>query len=364
MPSSLPISVVKYETGMNPANISRLLLCLLFFFASGTLAEDGEALYEAHCAICHGSDGTGGVGVPLAMPDFLRQSSDRYLRHTIREGRPGRIMPAFNHLSDAQIDSIVHYIRHWAPDIEAPRWSQAPVTGDSLKGQQLYTQHCQVCHGKQGRGGKGTGVMFSRKKDLPIMAPAIGNPGFLHAASDQMIRNIIVNGRPGTPMQAAANLGLDDSDVNHLVSYIRSLQDRPEDHSMDVSKEPAALIYESDYSFEETIANVKRAAKGMNFRLIRDQPLDQGLVKHGQESRHHMMVYFCNFEFLYQALAIDPRAGLFLPCRVTVVEQDGKVKVMSINPKRLSRLFNNNQLDHACDEMYRLYSSILEEATL
>jgi len=38
--------------------------------------------------------------------------------------------------------------------------------------------------------------------------------------------------------------------------------------------------------------------------------------------------------------------------------------VMSINPKRLSHLFNNAELDRACDEMYKLYEEILEEATL
>ena len=65
-----------------------------------------------------------------------------------------------------------------------------------------------------------------------------------------------------------------------------------------------------------------------------------------------------------RALALDPRVGLFLPCRVTVVERDGKVLVMSINPKRLSHLFNNAELDRACEEMFQVYSDILEEATL
>ena len=128
--------------------------------------------------------------------------------------------------------------------------------------------------------------------------------------------------------------------------------------------EPAMLMMESPYTLEETVEAVKRAAVGKNFRLIRDQILEDGLFPSEQQNTRQVMVYFCNFQFLYDALALDPRVGLFLPCRVTVVEREGKVLVMSINPKRLSRLFNNAELDRACDEMHKLYSEILEESTL
>ena len=37
---------------------------------------------------------------------------------------------------------------------------------------------------------------------------------------------------------------------------------------------------------------------------------------------------------------------------------------MSINPKNLSHLFNNTELDKACQKMHDLYSDIMEEATL
>jgi cytochrome c oxidase cbb3-type subunit 3 len=37
---------------------------------------------------------------------------------------------------------------------------------------------------------------------------------------------------------------------------------------------------------------------------------------------------------------------------------------MSINPKYLSQLFNNSELDGACDEMQKIYRDILEESTL
>ena len=41
-------------------------------------------------------------------------------------------------------------------------------------------------------GGKGTGVTFSRKRDLPVIAPALNNVGFLASASDNMIKDTIM----------------------------------------------------------------------------------------------------------------------------------------------------------------------------
>ena len=55
---------------------------------------------------------------------------------------------------------------------------------------------------------------------------------------------------------------------------------------------------------------------------------------------------------------------MFLPCRVTVVERAGKVQVLSINPLRLSKLFNNDELKEACKQMYGVYRDLMENATL
>ena len=36
---------------------------------------------------------------------------------------------------------------------------------------------------------------------------------------------------------------------------------------------------------------------------------------------------------------------------------------MVINPKRLSAIFNNSELNLLCDQMYKIYVDIIEEAT-
>jgi cytochrome c oxidase cbb3-type subunit 3 len=342
-----------------------ILMSLVVANLSQAAPPDGAHLYAQHCAVCHGESGTGGVGVPLALPSFQASVDDVYLRETIQRGRPGRVMPAFTRLSTAEIDALIAHLRGWQKATAAPTFMRTRIAGDTQKGAALFAQHCAACHGDHGQGGHGTGVTFSRPRDLPIIAPALNNPGFLAAASDSQIKTTLMYGRDGTPMVSFLKQGLSEADIDALVSYIRSFGAVTNTVKPSTFEgEPALLIMESPYTLEETVEAVKRAAVGKNFRLIRDQIMEDGLFPANQQNTRQVMVYFCNFKFLYDALALDPRVGLFLPCRVTVVEHEGKVQVMSINPKRLSHLFNNAELDRACDEMYKLYAEILEEATL
>ncbi len=323
-------------------------------------APDGAALYRQHCAVCHGTQGSGGVGVPLSLPDFLAVASDDYLARTIRKGRPGRVMPAFPGLGDAEIDALVSYVRGFA-DVPAPRYDQTSLQGDASRGGKLFAQHCAICHGDHGQGGKGTGVTFSRPRGAPVMAPSLGNPGFQESVSDAMLRATLLRGRHGTPMPSIGEMGLKASDADDLVAFIRTLKTG---HAASLEGDDQQIIrFSSPYDMQQTLEALKQAVVGRNFRVIRVQPLDQGLVPEGQETHKRIILYFCSFSFLNEALAIDPRVGLFLPCRVTLVETADGVQVMSINPKHLSRLFNNAELDEACERMYKLYTEIMEEAT-
>jgi len=350
-----------------PVIIKRILLPVLLLLSAGAYcAPHGKTLFARHCSACHGSHGMGGVGVPIALPAFINSVSNTYLTKTIRHGRPGRIMPAFEKLSDAQVVAIITFMRKWTGK-PAPNEDDTPVVGNKKHGRLLFARHCARCHGKDGQGGKGTGVTFSRKRDLPIIAPALNNAGFLAAASDVMIRDTITFGRKGTPMVSMLKAGLSREDINDLVAYIRSFTPAANKRAQAIhaSGDLSPIItMASPYGMKETIENIKQAIINQNFTLIRVDYLDHGLVAKGHEDKSKVVIHFCNFKFLFNALAIDPRVGMFLPCRITVTEKNGKVQLTTVNPQRLSKLFNNHELDESCRAMHKVYQSILEDATL
>ncbi|MHB1094209.1 c-type cytochrome [Thiobacillus sp.] len=326
---------------------------------------NGARLFARNCAACHGEKGSGGIGVPLALPSFQASVSDDYLRKTIHLGRPGRVMPAFSSLKEDEIDAIVGYVRSWNSG-PAVTYSDKPVPGDPAHGKQLFQQHCVACHGANGEGAKGTGVTFSRPRDLEIMAPALHNPGFLAAAPDAMIKAILIKGREGTPMVSFLKKGLKEKDIDDIVSYVRSFEKQPLAGSAQLLEvETPVIVRDSPYDLKTTVENVKTAITTHNFFYGRVQTLEYGLTKPETENPKQVIVYFCNISLLNQALAIDPRVGMFLPCRITILEKpDGKVQVMSVNPKVLSRLFNNSELNQLCEQMKQSYTAIMEESTL
>jgi len=344
-----------------------IILCGLLLSTALSAAPDGARLYERHCSACHGLNGEGGVGIPLALPSFQAAVGDDFLFTTIRHGRPGRVMPSFKSLSDAQVEAIVAHIRTLAPQekqAEQRKVELKPAYGNPARGKRLFAKNCAQCHGENGGGGHGTGVTFSRPRDLPIMAPALNNEGFLAAASNAMIKRTLMEGREGTPMISFLKAGLSEQDIDDIVSYVRSFEKSPIVWKHDEDATPI-MTMESSYDVETTVENIKRAAVGKNFRIIRIQNLENGLFPEKKQNKKQVIVYFCNFNFINEALSIDPRVGLYMPCRITVVEkEDGTVELMSINPRFLSRMYNNNELKESCNKMYNVYESIMEEATL
>ncbi len=348
------------------------ILASLFFLGTNAVkaAEprakpDGARLYAQRCSACHGADGSGGVGVPLALPAFLSSVDDAYLYNTVRFGRPGRVMPAFAKLTDAEVGAIIAHIRSW-PGQKRPKTPPPDrIAGNATRGKVLYESHCGACHGANGEGGHGTGVTLSRPRSAPILAPALNNPGFLAAASDVLIKTTLLRGREGTPMRSFLKQGLKERDINDIVAYVRAFEQSPPPSSARVlESESPVLVRESPYSIKRTVEKVQAAVGAANMRLIRVQTLDQGFVEEGKENQQQIIVYSCDFNFLNEALKVDPRVGLFLPCRISIVQQADKVLVMSINPKRLSRIFNNAELNEMCEQMYQIYIDILEETVL
>lgn len=134
-----------------------LLLTILLFPASVQAGPTGagKELFRKHCAACHGSDGDGGVGVPLSLPSFVNHVGDEYLVKTIRHGRPGRVMPAFKNLSDHDVQQLLKFLRTWTGN-KGMNFSAKPVKGSRAKGKTLFNQKCAACHGVVGQAGAAT----------------------------------------------------------------------------------------------------------------------------------------------------------------------------------------------------------------
>jgi mono/diheme cytochrome c family protein len=72
---------------------------------------DGKALFEANCAICHGTGGVGSLGPPLTIESVRHAPTEIF--QIIKKGRLNTdrpSMPAWAHLGKNAIDALVAYI--------------------------------------------------------------------------------------------------------------------------------------------------------------------------------------------------------------------------------------------------------------
>ena len=135
----------------------------------------GYALYVSQCARCHGLDGSGdgpGANSPTfaALPRNLIAgdyrfvstdngvASDQDLVRTMVEGLPVAGMPAFDDLSETQVQSLLYVLNNlWkerpTPGSTIELGPRLPANGATLaQGEQIYANSCAMCHGNSGRG--------------------------------------------------------------------------------------------------------------------------------------------------------------------------------------------------------------------
>lgn len=179
--------------------------------AADPQAAETATLFANLCGQCHGTDAKGykaDRAPSLVNPTFLESASDDYLRLSIEQGRPGTSMAAYakavgGPLAPDAVNRLVAWLRGHGP---AARDLTPAADGDARRGAALYASRCIKCHGD--RQTRGEYLMLA-------------NSRFLEVASDAFLQHAIVNGRPGTAMEAFGQT-LGARDIGDIVAYVRS----------------------------------------------------------------------------------------------------------------------------------------------
>ncbi len=322
-----------------------LLLLPLFSFAGG------KTVYQDNCEKCHGFSQQGFLGLPLYRSTIANHTDD-YLKKTIKYGRPGRVMPEFD-LSDTQVTELIQFLRSGLPE---PKYSDSPITGNTDRGKYYYERYCTRCHGDALQGGEGVGVYLYWQNNQAVSPPALANQAFLHSASDQMIKHIILNGIENSEMSSYANK-LNDEMANDMVAYIRS-HEKPMVDGETPDDEPLSFIYESSKNMKDTISKLKKGATAHGFELHSSRHLTQN-----HSDRKQLIVRFFNSDNVIEFLKIDQRLGLILPLRATVMErEDKKVIVVIENYAYTLKHFENQKMNKAASDLNKQMKQMIEAA--
>lgn len=122
-------------------------------FATQATVDDGQSLFAANCATCHGVNGQGTEG----SPGLYGIGADA-IDFQVSTGRmpPGAQKPV--KFTQQQIDALAAYVTSLAPDAEAPGPAGPDEKylkgdGDAAVGAELFRINCAACHNVAGAGG-------------------------------------------------------------------------------------------------------------------------------------------------------------------------------------------------------------------
>ncbi|MBM3715697.1 MULTISPECIES: c-type cytochrome [Microbacterium] len=175
---------------------------------SATAVEDGEKLFQANCATCHGLDLQGSdqgpslFGVGELSVHFQVSTGRMPLQ---AQGPQAPVKPV--QFTEEQINALAAYVQASAPGPAYPSAELLDGEGDVSHGAELFRINCAMCHNVAGAGGALTEGKWA--------------PG-LHETSGLNIYAAMVTGPQNMPV--FNDLNLTPEDKRDVISYLMFLQ--------------------------------------------------------------------------------------------------------------------------------------------
>jgi uncharacterized protein (DUF302 family) len=118
-----------------------------------------------------------------------------------------------------------------------------------------------------------------------------------------------------------------------------------------------------DKPFDAVIADVTARLKEQGFGLLTDIDVQATLkAKIGADMGKYRILGACNPRFAHEALKIEDKLGVLLPCNVIVRETpDQRVEVASIDPVGAMERTGNPDLRSTAEEVRRLLANAVSQ---
>ncbi|MCJ1707955.1 c-type cytochrome [Microbacterium sp. VKM Ac-2923] len=175
---------------------------------SASAVEEGEKLFQANCATCHGlnlegsQQGPSLFGVGELSVHFQVSTGRMPLQ---AQGPQAPVKPV--QFTDEQINAIAAYVQSSAPGPQYPTEDLVDGEGDLSHGAELFRINCAMCHNVAGAGGA-----LTEGKWAPD----------LHTVSPVNMYAAMVTGPQNMPV--FNDLNLTPEDKRDVISYLMYLQ--------------------------------------------------------------------------------------------------------------------------------------------
>lgn len=106
-----------------------------------------------------------------------------------------------------------------------------------------------------------------------------------------------------------------------------------------MKSEDFAYIAETEKNFDEVVVSVLKAVEQKGWALFQIYDVRERLAAKGFEQKPLKIIEICSGKYANQFLNKNRLISLCMPCKINVLEENGKVKIIGMKPTMISQFF-------------------------
>ena len=128
-----------------------------------------------------------------------------------------------------------------------------------------------------------------------------------------------------------------------------------------MNMEEFAIVAETEKKFDEAVVSVLKAVEQKNWTVFNIYDIKERLAAKGFSHKPLKIIEICSGKYANKLLNKNRLASLCMPCRINVLEDDGKVIIAGMNPAIVSEFFSEITKDDV-SEVIKEIKEIIENA--
>ena len=101
-----------------------------------------------------------------------------------------------------------------------------------------------------------------------------------------------------------------------------------------------AYIVETKKSFDDTVVSVLKAVEQKGWALFQIYDVKERLAAKGFSQKPLKIIEICSGKYANQFLNKNRLISLYMPCKINVLEENEKVKIVGMKPTMISQFFS------------------------
>ena len=122
-----------------------------------------------------------------------------------------------------------------------------------------------------------------------------------------------------------------------------------------------AYIVETEKNFDEVVISILRAVEKKGWSIFQIYDIKERLAAKGFEQKPLKIIEICSGKHANNFLNKNRLISLCMPCKINVLEENGKVKIIGMRPTIISQFFPEISKQEA-DEAEKDIKEIIDNA--